>query len=100
MGKKVSEIAKELQVSRKKVYNAIKSCVENPGQKPEAKTLKKKNLRTDATMVRTAKMYPFKSSRQIASDINLSFGLEISSRLVRRTLKEQIYLGAFSRKNK
>lgn len=101
-GKKVSEIAKELQVSRKKVYNAIKSCVENPDVLIKGKSRKprprKTNLRTDAAMVRMAKIDPFKSSRQIASDINESFGLEISSRLVRRRLNEANLFGRISRK--
>ena len=73
-GKKVSEIAKELQVLRKKVYNVIKSCVKNPDVLIKGKSRKprprKTNLRIDATMVRMAKINPLKSSRQIASDIN------------------------------
>ena len=84
-GKKVSEIAKDLPFSRKKVYNAIKSCVENPDVLIKGKSRKprprKTNLRTDAAMVRMAKIDPFKSSRQISPDINESFDLEISSRL-------------------
>ena len=46
------------------------------------------------------KMYSklFKSSRQIASDINESFGLEISNRLVRRILNEANLFGRISRK--
>ena len=68
-GKKVSEIAKELQVSRKKVYNAIRSKI---SLKPRSR---KTNLRTDAAMARMTKIDPFKPSRQMASDINESFGL-------------------------
>lgn len=100
-GEKVSEIANELQVSRKKVYNAIKSCLENPDVLIKGKSRKhrKTNLRTDAAMVRMAKIDSFKSSRQIASDVNESFGLEISSRIVSRRLNEANLFGRISRKN-
>lgn len=101
-GRKVAEIAKILNISRKKVYNAINSCVENPDvlingkiRKPRSR---KTDARTDAAIVRMVKNDPFKSSRQIASDINQSLSTKISSRLVRRRLNEANLFGRISRK--
>ena len=89
---------------KKKIYNAIKSCVENPDILIKGKSRKprprKTNLRTDAATVRMGKIDAFKSSRQILSDINRSFGLEISSRLARSRLNEANLFGCISRKEK
>ena len=67
MEKNVSKIAKELQVPRKRVYNAIKPYVENPDILVKAKNRKPRprntNLPTDAVMVRMAKIDLFKFSR-------------------------------------
>lgn len=101
-GQKVAEIAKNLNISRKKVYNAINSCVKNPDlliksqiRKPRPR---KTDARTDAAIVRMSKNDPFKSSRQIAADINQSLDTEISCRLVRRRLNEANLFGRISRK--
>ena len=91
-----------MRISRKKVYNAIKSCVENPDVLIKGKSRKprprKTDVRTDGVIVRMVKKDPFKSSRQIASDINESLNLELSSRLVRRRLNEANLFGRISRK--
>ena len=62
-GKKVSEMVKELQVSRKK-FTMLLSQVENPDILIKGKSRKprprKTNLCTDASMIRMANFDPFK----------------------------------------
>lgn len=101
-GKKVAEIAEILHRSRKMVYNVTNSLKTN---KNIAKENKKRNPRVkkttevvDRAIVRISKKDPFMSSRDIANEINVQFGLNLSDRLIRRRLNDAKLFGRSSRK--
>ena len=101
-GKKMAEIAEILHRSRKMVYNVIISlksnvinATENKKQKPR---VKKTTKVVERAIVRKSTKDPFMSSRDIAIEINLQFGLNLSDRLIRRRLNDAKLFRRSSRK--
>lgn len=90
-GSTVGEIATILNCSRKMVYNAIKhirtfGSFKNVGQCPRPRKTTRKE---DSLIYRASVADPFKSSTAIQKDISTKFGINISSRTVRRRLNEK-----------
>lgn len=67
-------------------------------KKNRKKPPRKRTIRQDKAIVRKSKLDPFKSSRAIMTEINEEFGINVSSRLVRRRLNENNLYGRVSRK--
>lgn len=101
-GKNPTQIAKTLNCSRKMVYNAIGLVRANRDMTTENKIRKppprKTSLRIDRAIARKCKCDPFKSSRDIMAEVNEEFGVDVSSRLIRRRLNDAGLFGRVSRK--
>lgn len=91
-GISITNIAKNLYVSRKLVYNALKR---NNDEEQNLRRLRsrKTSVLQDRLIVRIAKKNPFTSSSAIKDDINKKYGISVSSRTIRRRLNESKLFG-------
>lgn len=101
-GKKPGEIAKIMECSRKKVYNALALVEENSIFLEKNKIRKQRPRKTDLAMDRAivvkSRGDPFKSAREICVEINADYGVNLSRRLVARRLNEASLFGRYIRR--
>lgn len=97
-GYSVGEIGNILKCSRKMVYNALNHIqkyrsTKNVQQCPRAK---KTTPKEDSLIYRASVKNPFKSSSVIKRDVFSEFGIDVSSRTIRRRLNEKNLRGCIT----
>lgn len=99
-GKTVNEISQLLGCSRGKIYNALKHfhAFRTSNNVPRAPKSRKTTAREDQIVVRASKTHPFKSSKQLKVELESSYGIDISSRTVRRRLNEASLRGCIAQR--
>ena len=99
-GKTVVEISKLLKCSRYKIYNALEhikqhGTTKNVKQHPISR---KTTPRKDSLIYKAAVKDPFTSSSKIKNEISSDFGINISSRTIRRRLNEKNLRGCIAQR--
>ena len=99
-GKTVIKISELLGCSRGKVYNAINhlNTFGTTKNVPRAPKQRKTNKREDNIIKRISQADPFKSSRQIQVEVQSSYGIEVSSKTIRRRLNEVSLRGCIAQR--
>lgn len=97
-GTSISEIANTLECSRKMVYNALRhiqqyKTFKNVTQAPRPRKTSRKE---DSLIYRASIEDPFKSSTVIQREISEKYGINVSSRTIRRRLNEKNLRGCIS----
>lgn len=97
-GTSISEIANTLECSRKMVYNALRhiqkyKTSQNVRQAPRPRKTSRKE---DSLIYRASAEDPFKSSAVIQREISGKYGINVSSRTIRRRLNEKNLRGCIS----
>lgn len=99
-GLTVAEITQALDCSRKMVYNAVKhfesfGVTQNVKRAPRAR---KTTSREDQIIYRISTKDPFKSSSAIKTELSSEYGVEVSSRTIRRRLNEKNLRGCIAQR--
>lgn len=89
-GKKKSEIAKSLIITKSAVTKIIQKYDSRGDVRnaPKSGRPRKTTSRMDQTILRISKLDPRKSSGQIKNEISEQFGIEVTSRTVRNRLRD------------
>lgn len=90
-GSSVCEIASILNCSRKMIYNALSYIQANGTHKnvPQSARPRKTTRKEDSLIYRASVADPFKTSTEIQTEISTKFGINVSSRTIRRLLNEK-----------